>query len=178
MVLCKDIWCFVIVMVIVEQIVVCCFVDGLLMMWLLVMGSFWFFVDLFGLWCDDWLYVFVEIYDYCVCIGVIEVLVYDVEFCLIDCWLVLNEFWYLFYLLVFEVEGEMWMLFEVYWLNCLMLYCVVDFLMWWELVYVIVFDYVVVDVILVFYDGCWWLFYILVDCEFDKMSVLYVVFVD
>lgn len=174
----KDIWRPAIVMATAEQIVARRSVDGLPMMWLPAMGSFRFLADPFGLWRDDRLYVFVETYDYRVRIGAIEVLVYDAEFRLIDRRPVLNEPWHLSYPLVFEAEGETWMLPEAHRSNRLTLYRAVDFPTRWEPAHVIALDHVAVDATPVFHDGRWWLFYTSADREPDKMSALHVAFAD
>ncbi len=169
----KDIWRPAIVMATAEAIVARGSIEGLPMMWLPPMGSFQFLADPFGLWRDERLYVFVETYDYRVRIGAIEVLVYDAEFRLVDRQPVLNEPWHLSYPLVFEAEGETWMLPEAHRSRRLTLYRAVDFPTRWEPAHVIDLDHVAVDATPVFHDGLWWLFYTSADREPDKMRALH-----
>ncbi|TXC71929.1 formyl transferase [Sphingomonas ginsenosidivorax] len=174
----KDIWRPAIVMATVEQIVARGTIEGFARVWLPPMGSFRFLADPFGLWRDGRLYVFVETYDYRVRIGAIEVLVYDAAFTLVDRRPVLNEPWHLSYPLVFEAEGETWMLPESHRSKRLTLYRAVDFPDRWEAAHVIELDHVAVDATPVFQDGVWWLFYTSADREADKMSALHVAFAE
>nr|WP_233151152.1 formyl transferase [Sphingomonas sp. BT553] len=153
-------------------------IDGLPLVWLPPMGSFRFIADPFGMWRDGRLYVFVETYDYRVRVGAIEVLVYDAEFRLVDRRPVLNEPWHLSYPLVFEAEGETWMLPEAHRSGRLTLYRAIDFPDRWEPAHVIALDHVAVDATPVFHDGRWWLFYTSADREPDKMSALHVAHAD
>ncbi len=170
----KDIWRPAIVMAPADAIVAQGSIAGFPMQWLPPMGSFQFLADPFGLWRGGRLYVFVETYDYRVRIGAIEVLVYDADFRLVDRQPVLNEPWHLSYPLVFEAEGETWMLPEAHRSNRLTLYRAVDFPTRWEPAHVIELDHVAVDATPVFHDGLWWLFYTSADREPDKMSALHV----
>lgn len=174
----KDIWRSAIVMATAEEIVARGSIEGLPRQWLPPIGSFRFLADPFGLWRDDRLYVFVETYDYRVRIGAIEVLIYDAALRLIDRRPVLNEPWHLSYPLVFEAEGETWMLPEAHRSGRLTLYRATDFPIRWEAAHVIALDHVAVDATPVFHDGRWWLFYTSADREPDKMSALHVAFAD
>lgn len=174
----KDIWRPAIVMATAEAIVARGSIDGFARVWLPPMGSFRFLADPFGLWRDGRLYVFVETYDYRVRIGAIEVLVYDSEFQLVDRRPVLNEQWHLSYPLVFEAEGETWMLPEAHRSKRLTLYRAVAFPDRWEAKHVIELDHVAVDATPVFKDGLWWLFYTSADREADKMSALHVAYAE
>ena len=174
----KDIWRPAIVMATAQQIVARGSIHGLPIQWLPAMGSFQFLADPFGLWRGDRLYVFVETYDYRVRIGAIEVLVYDSAFRLIDRQPVLNEPWHLSYPLVFEAQGETWMLPEAHRSNRLTLYRAVDFPTRWEPAHDIALDHVAVDATPLFHEGRWWLFYTSADREPDKMSALHIAFAD
>ncbi|MDQ0839318.1 glucosamine inositolphosphorylceramide transferase family protein [Sphingomonas faeni] len=170
----KDIWRPAIVMAAAEAILERGSIEGFPIAWLPPMRSFQFLADPFGLWRDGRLYVFVETYDYRVRIGAIEVLVYDCDFRLVDRQPVLNEPWHLSYPLVFEAEGETWMLPEAHRSSRLTLYRAVGFPTQWEPAHVIELDHVAVDATPVFHDGLWWLFYTSADREPDKMSALHV----
>ena len=174
----KDIWRPAIVQATAEEIVARGSIEELPLQWLPPMGSFRFLADPFGLWRDGRLYVFVETYDYRVRIGAIEVLVYDAALRLIERHPVLNEPWHLSYPLVFEAEGETWMLPEAHRSHRLTLYRAVDFPRHWEAAHVIALDHVAVDATPVFHDGRWWLFYTSASREPDKMRALHVAFAD
>lgn len=146
--------------------------------WLPPMGSFRFLADPFGLWRDGHLYVFVETYDYRVRIGAIEVLVYGGDLNLRHRETVLSELWHLSYPIVFEAEGETWMLPEAHRSRRLTLYRAIEFPTRWERAHVIDLDHVAVDATPIFHDGRWWLFYTSADRERDKMSALHVAFAD
>ena len=174
----KDIWRPAIVMATAAEIIARGSIEGLPLHWLPPMGSFQFLADPFGLWRDGRLYVFVETYDYRVRIGAIEVLVYDAALTLVDRRPVLNEPWHLSYPLVFEAEGETWMLPEAHRSNRLTLYRSVDFPTRWEPAHVIALDHVAVDATPLFHDRRWWLFYTSADREPDKMRALHVAYAD
>ena len=174
----KDIWRPAIVQATAKEIVARGSIEGLPLHWLPPMGSFRFLADPFGLWRGDRLYVFVETYDYRVRVGAIEVLVYDAALRLIERHPVLAEPWHLSYPLVFEAEGETWMLPEAHRSGRLTLYRATDFPRRWEAAHVIALDHVAVDATPVFHDGRWWLFYTSASREPDKMSALHVAFAD
>jgi hypothetical protein len=142
------------------------------------MGSFQFLADPFGLWRDGRLHVFVETYDYRVRVGAIEVLTYDSDLALLDRVPVLSEPWHLSYPLVFEAEGETWMLPEAHRSNTLTLYRAADFPARWERAHRIALDHVPVDATPLWHNGRWWLFYTSASREPDKMSALHVAFAD
>ncbi len=146
--------------------------------WLPPMEPFQFLADPFGLWRNGHLYLFVETYDYRVRIGAIEVLVYDDDLKLLDRKVVLAEPWHLSYPIVFEAEGETWMLPEAHRSGRLTLYRAADFPARWEAAHVIELDHVAVDATPLFHDGRWWLFYASADRVQDKMNALYVAFAD
>jgi hypothetical protein len=172
----KDIWRPAIVRATFEEIVRAGSVAGFEVQWLPPMGSFQFIADPFGWWRDGKLYVFVETYDYRVRIGAVEVLTYDAELRLIGRAPVLNEPWHLSYPLIFEAEGETWMLPEAHRSHGLTLYRAVDFPTRWEKAHRIGLDHVPVDATPLFHDGRWWLFYTSASREPDKMSALHIAY--
>jgi hypothetical protein len=133
--------------------------EGVEFNWLPPMGSFRFLADPFGLWRDEILNIFVERYDYRDRIGTIEVLRMDESFRLIDRRVVLAEPWHLSYPLVFEADGETWMLPEAHRSGRLTLYRAAAFPDRWEPAATIALDAVAVDATPVWQDGLWWLFY-------------------
>jgi hypothetical protein len=174
----KDIWRPGIVRASFDRIAAAGSVAGFDVEWLPPMGSFRFLADPFGLWRDGRLHVFVETYDYRVRIGAIEVLVYDGDLRLLSRAPVLNEPWHLSYPLVFEAEGETWMLPEAHRSQALTLYRAVDFPTRWEPAHRIELDHVPVDATPLFHDGRWWLFYTSASSEPDKMSALHIAYAD
>jgi len=170
----KDIWRPAIVRASFETIVAAGSIAPLGIEWLPPMGSFQFIADPFGLWRDGKLHVFVETYDYRVRVGAIEVLVYDAALNFLWRAPVLNEPWHLSYPLVWEAEGETWMLPEAHKSNTLTLYRALDFPCVWEPAHRIALDHVPVDATPIFHDGLWWLFYTSASREPDKMSALHI----
>ena len=148
-------------------------IDGLPVHWLPPMRSFQFLADPFGLWRDNRLHLFVETYDYRVRIGAIEVLVYDAAFNLLDRRPALNEPWHLSYPVVFEADGETWMLPEAHRSGRLTLYRATDFPFGWEPAHVLALDHVPVDATPLLHEGRWWLLYTSADREPDKMGALH-----
>jgi hypothetical protein len=174
----KDIWRPAIVRATFDEIVRAGSVAGFDVQWLPPMGSFRFIADPFGWWRDGKLYVFVETYDYRVRVGAIEVLTYDADLTLIDRAPVLSEPWHLSYPLIFEAEGETWMLPEAHRSEGLTLYRAIDFPTRWEKAHRIVLDHVPVDATPLFHDDRWWLFYTSASREPDKMSALHIAYAD
>lgn len=174
----KDIWRPLIVAAPAEAIIAAGSIAGFAQHWLPAMGSFRFIADPFGLWRDRRLHVFVETYDYRVRIGTIEVLIFDERFALIDRAPVLAEPWHLSYPLVFEAEGETWLLPEAHRSRALTLYRAVDFPKRWEAAHRILLDHVPVDATPLWHDGRWWLFYTSASREPDKMSALHIAWAD
>ena len=146
--------------------------------WLPPMGRFQFLADPFGLWRDGQLYVFVETYDYRVRIGAIESLTFDQDLRPVDRKTVLAEPWHLSYPIVFEAEGETWMLPEAHRSGELILYRATEFPMTWERTHRIALDHAAVDATPFHHDGRWWLFYASADRKRDKTSALHVAFAD
>jgi hypothetical protein len=174
----KDIWRPAIIRAAFEEIVAAGSVEGFDLCWLPPMGSFQFLADPFGWWRDGKLHVFVETYDYRVRVGAIEVLTYGADLDLIGRAPVLSEPWHLSYPLIFEGEGETWMLPEAHRSNGLTLYRAVDFPTRWEPAHRIALDHVPVDATPLFHNGRWWLFYTSASREADKMAALHIAFAD
>jgi len=146
--------------------------------WLPPMASFRFLADPFGLWRDGRLHVFVEAYDYRVRIGAIEVLTYDASFALIDRQWALREPWHLSYPVVWEAEGETWMLPEAHRSKRLTLYRAAEFPHRWERAAEIPLDHVAVDATPFWHEGLWWLFYTSASNEPDKTAALHLAFAE
>ncbi|MBW8744088.1 MAG: formyl transferase [Sphingomonas sp.] len=174
----KDIWRPAIVEAPFAEIVRRGSIAGLPIRWLPPMGSFRFLADPFGLWRDGRLHVFVETYDYRVRIGAIEVLTYDAAFNLIDRQWALREPWHLSYPVVWEAEGETWMLPEAHRSKRLTLYRAAEFPHRWERAVEIPLDHVAVDATPFWYEGLWWLFYTSASNEPDKMAALHLAFAE
>lgn len=170
----KDIWRPAIVGAPIADIVARGGIEGLPFTWLPEIGSFRFIADPFGLWRDGRLYVFVETYDYRVRVGEIEVLVYDADLKPIERRPVLREPWHLSYPVVFEAEGETWLLPEAHRSKRLTLYRCVQWPDRWQAAHTIALDAVPVDASPLWHEGRWWLFYTGATREADKMSALHV----
>lgn len=141
--------------------------------WLPDPGPFRFLADPFGLWRDDHLHVFAEAYDYRVRIGTIERFTYDRDLRLLDRGPALAEPWHLSYPLVFEGQGETWMLPEAHRGGGLTLYRASDFPTGWTPAARIDLPQVPVDATPVFHQDRWWLLYCPATSEFDKQGTLH-----
>ncbi len=174
----KDIWRPAIVAARIAEILARGSVEGLPTTWLPEMPAFRFLADPFGLWRDNILHIFVETYDYRVRIGAIELLRYDADLRLIDRSVVLEEPWHLSYPIVWEAEGETWLLPEAHRSNTLTLYRADPFPTRWLAETVIALDRVAVDATPVFHEGRWWLFYAASDDEAHKTGALFAAYAD
>ena len=174
----KDIWRPAIVSAPIGEIVARGSIAGLPLTWLPPMGSFRFLADPFGWWRDGKLHVFVETYDYRVRVGAIEVLTYAADRTLLDRQWALREPWHLSYPIVWEGEGETWMLPEAHRSGGLTLYRAVDFPTRWEAACRIDLDHVAVDATPLWHDGLWWLFYTSASTEPDKTAALHIAFAE
>lgn len=174
----KDIWRSAIVEAPLGDIVRRGSIDGLPLRWLPPVGSFRFLADPFGMWRDGQLHVFAEAYDYRVRIGTIEVFTYSPSLDLVSQQSALIEPWHLSYPLVFEAEGETWMLPEAHRSGALTLYRAVEFPGRWEPAGRIALDHVPVDATPFFHDGLWWLFYCPATSAADKVGSLHVAFAE
>lgn len=122
-------------------------------------GSYRFLADPFGLWENGKLYVFVEAFDYRTNRGVIDVLVYDDTFRLLERQRVLDEPWHLSYPNVFRHDGDIYMLPEGFKSGRLTLYRAVNFPYEWEAVPEFVFSVAAIDPTPLHHAGKWWLFW-------------------
>ena len=146
--------------------------------WLPLMRPFQFLADPCGLWRAGHLFLFAESFDYRVRIGEIEALVFDDNLDLLDRKIVLAEPWHLSYPIVFEAEGDTWMLPEAHRSGQLILYRATEFPTRWERGHLISLDHVAIDATPIFHENRWWLFYTSADRERDKISALHVAFAD
>lgn len=134
-------------------------IDPGLIVWLPDMPSGSFRADPFGLWRDGCLHVFTEAFDYQDRLGHIDLLVYDRDLNLLECITILSKPWHLSYPVVFEADGETWMLPEAYKSGTLTLYRAGASLSEWEPFCDIPLDGPAIDATPFFHDGKWWLFY-------------------
>lgn len=144
--------------------------------WLPEEGSLRFLADPFGVWRDGLLYIFVEVYDYRHRIGRIDVLTYGADLVLRDRKVALAEPWHLSYPLVFDADGETWMLPEAHRGGGLTLYRAISFPGRWVPETRIELREVPIDATPVFHHGLWWLFYSPGTDEFSKQGVLHAAF--
>ena len=174
----KDIWRPAIVAAPIADIVARGSVEGLPTVWLPEMPPFCFLADPFGLWRDGILNLFVETYDYRVRIGAIELLRYDAELRLIDRRSVLREPWHLSYPIVWEADGEAWMLPEAHRSGKLTLYRADPCPTRWVPETVIALDRTAVDATPFCHEGRWWLLYAASDDEAHKTGALFAAYAD
>jgi hypothetical protein len=127
--------------------------------WLPDMPADAFRADPFGLWRDGRLHVFAEAFDYLTRVGRIDALIYDRNLALLDCRTVLERPWHLSYPVVFEADGETWMLPEAFKSGSLTLYRARRFPDMWQPECDIPLDGPAIDATPVFHEGRWWLFY-------------------
>jgi hypothetical protein len=174
----KDIWRPAIVVAPIDEIYARGSIAGLPRVWLPEMPSFCFLADPFGLWRDDVLHIFVETYDYRVRVGAIELLRYDADLRFLDRIAVLAEPWHLSYPIVWEADGEVWMLPEAHRSGRLTLYRADPFPTRWVAETVIELDRIAVDATPFRHDDRWWLLYAAADSEEHKTGALYAAFAD
>ena len=171
--LAKDIWRPLLVDAPIETILRRGTIDGHARHWLPYEDYLCFLADPFGLIRGDRLHIFVERYDYRTRRGVIDCLLFDDAFTLIERRRVLEEPWHLSFPFVFEDEGATWMLPEAHRSGALTLYRAEDFPWRWRPAASIALDHVAVDATPVFHDGLWWLFYASADRPADKTGALF-----
>lgn len=174
----KDIWRPLIVLKPLAEIIAAGTIEGAELRWLPSPGPLRYLADPFGYWRDGQLYVFVETFDYRTAIGAIDVLVYDARYRLIEQRPVLRKPWHLSYPIVFDGEGETWMLPEASASGALTLYRAIDFPQRWEAAHDIALDAVAIDATPLFHDGLWWLFYTPAGSPAERLSVLHVAFAE
>jgi hypothetical protein len=146
--------------------------------WLDPGPSFTFLADPFGLWRDDVLHLFAEAYDYRDRRGVIDLLRFDRALELIDRRTVLAEPWHLSYPLVFEANGETWMLPEAHRSGTLTLYRAQAFPDRWTPVARLDLDTPAVDATPFFHEGLWWLAYSPSTDKLAKQSHLHLAYAE
>lgn len=148
--------------------------EGAGITWLPDHGKKHFFADPFGIWHDNFLYLFVESYDYHTAKGEIDVLVYDESFTLIEHKTVLKEPWHLSYPQVFRHEKNFYMLPEGYKSGRLSLYRAVDFPYKWERCHRFDFPIGAIDATPLYYKGRWWLFWTPPNPKAYRQSALHI----
>jgi len=139
--------------------------------------AFQFRADPFGVWHDDKLHVFLEIYDYRNRIGEIELLVYDRAWHLIRNEIVLREPWHLSYPQIVESEGFFWMLPEAHRSGTQTLYRAERFPdRWVPDCEIDLGGEIAVDATLCFRDNLWWLIYTPVEAAKKAPSRLHLAY--
>ncbi|RUT26458.1 formyl transferase [Asaia sp. W19] len=139
--------------------------------------AFQFRADPFGVWHDDMLHIFLEIYDYRDRIGAIEVFVYDRAYTLLRNEVVLREPWHLSYPQVIEAEGSYWMLPEAHRSGTQTLYRAERFPdRWVPEATIDLGGEIAVDATLHFQEGLWWLIYTPVEAAKKAPSRLHVAY--
>lgn len=153
-------------------------VDPGSIVWLPDMPPGTFRADPFGIWRDGSLHVFAEAFNYRTRVGHIDLLRYDSDLNLLECRSVLKKPWHLSYPVVFEAEGETWMLPEAYKSGTLTLYRAREFPSEWEPVCDIPLDGAAIDATPLFHEGTWWLFYSPSHSKVARRSHLHVAWAD
>jgi hypothetical protein len=173
-----DIWRIGIARARLAEIIEANSLEGIATIWLPEGGALTFLADPFGLWRNDQLFLFAEVFDYRRRIGRIDVFTFDASFNEMARACALREPWHLSYPVVIEGEGETFLLPEAHRSGGLMLYRAVEFPNRWEPVTGISLDCVPVDATPLFFDGLWWLFYSPTGSAVDKVSRLHVAFAE
>lgn len=140
--------------------------------WLNETRSFRFLADPFGYWRDGMLHVFAEALDYRDKRGRIDCLRFDADFRFLGRQIVLSEPWHLSYPVVFEADGEIWMLPEAYRSGALRLYRAARFPDKWEVVPDWSFPVAAIDASPVWHGGLWWMFFSPPGSSVEKQSLL------
>lgn len=146
--------------------------------WLPEDGSLRFLADPFGLWRDGMLHLFAEAYDYRDRKGVIDHLVLDAAFTVVERGRALQEPWHLSYPMLIEDGGETYMLPEAHRSGRLTLYRAAEFPRRWEPAATIALDQVPIDATPVFHEGLWWLFYTPATTRFAKVAALHLAYAE
>lgn len=134
--------------------------------------------DPFGLWRDDHLHVFVEMFDYREAHGRIACHVLDRDFHLVETRTVLAEPWHLSYPAVFEADGDTWMMPEACASGGLTLYRARAFPFDWVAECRINLDVCPIDATPVRWRGKWWLFYAPAGSPAERLTHLHVAVAD
>ncbi|GLR47836.1 glucosamine inositolphosphorylceramide transferase family protein [Sphingomonas astaxanthinifaciens] len=127
--------------------------------WVEGQGAYRFLADPFGLERNGAFFVFAEAYDYRTRLGAIDVLRFDPDRTLRERRRCLTEPWHLSYPVVFEDEGETWMLPEASRSGRLTLYRATRFPDAWEGVAILDLPHVAIDATPFRHEGRWWLLY-------------------
>lgn len=174
----KDIWHPLIVPLPLAEIVARGTLEGLPLHWAPGLDRLRFQADPFGYWRGGLLYVFVETFDYRDPVGAIDVLVFDPAFRFVEQRAVLREPWHLSYPVVFDAEGETWLMPEANQSGRITLYRAVGFPDRWEAAHVITVDPAPVDATPLWHAGRWWLFYASTAHRQDGTTALNIAFAD
>ncbi len=178
MTLVKDIWRVGFVKAPLQDLLRAGTLAGQRVTWLPDMPHLCFAADPFGLWRNEKLYVFQEIYDYRERIGKIEVLTFDAGLNLLDRRMALEEPWHLSYPFLIEEGGETYMLPEAHKSGRLTLYRAAEFPHRWVPVQTIALDHVAIDATPLFHNGLWWLFHTPATTRAEKVSALHVAYAE
>ncbi|WP_438383927.1 formyl transferase [Asaia sp. BMEF1] len=141
--------------------------------------AFQFRADPFGVWHEDRLHVFLEVYDYRNRVGEIELLVYDRAWRLIRNEIVLREPWHLSYPQIVQAEGSFWMLPEAHRSGTQTLYRAERFPdRWVPACQIDLGGEIAVDATLCFRDNLWWLIYTPVHAAKKAPSCLHLAYAE
>lgn len=176
--LAKDIWHPLIVPLPLAEIVARGTLEGLPLHWTPGLEPLQFRADPFGYWRGGRLYVFVEVFDYRHPVGSIAVMVFDPQYRFIEQRAVLREPWHLSYPIVFDGDGETWLMPEANQSGRITLYRARVFPDVWEPALTITVDPAPVDATPFWHDGRWWLFYTSTAGRQDGVSALNIAFAD
>lgn len=174
----KDIWHPLIVPLPLADIVRRGTLEGLPLHWAPGLEHLQFRADPFGYWRDGLLHMFVETFDYHRPVGAIDVLVFDAAYRFVGHRPVLREPWHLSYPVVFDGDGETWLMPEASRSGRLTVYHARVFPDQWEPALTISVDPAPVDATPLWHDGRWWLFYTSTAGGQDGVSALNVAFAD
>lgn len=145
--------------------------------WLPEPKPFTFVADPFGVWQDNLLTLFVELFDYRTKRGEIYYYRYDKALKLLDSGLALKEPWHLSYPFLFRDEDRIYMLPEAHRSGKLTLYRAVRFPNQWEPVATLL-EQPVIDASILRYQDRWWMFYTLPGPEQRQMRELHIAYAD
>ncbi|MGJ8526249.1 hypothetical protein LMG33818_001998 [Halomonadaceae bacterium LMG 33818] len=167
-----EIWRIGIIPAPIDKVAEQAYLESARITWLEAETSFCFLADPFGIWRDNTLYVFAELYDYRTRKGVIVVYLLDRHLNKLEHRVVLEEPWHLSYPYIVEAEGEIWMLPEGYKSGALTLYRAKEFPWQWERMEDVEFPCAGIDASLLHAEESWWLFYTLPSPKEARTSTL------
>ncbi|HEU0195707.1 MAG TPA: hypothetical protein VFQ88_00650 [Nevskiaceae bacterium] len=155
-----DIWRVGILRASMNRIITAGTIENIDTTWLTASDPLQYLADPFGIWRDERLYVFMELFDYRTHRGGIDVAVYDATLApLAPRRAVLREPWHLSYPFVFEADGETWMLPEAWNSGRLSLYRAIEFPWHWQREPRFTFPVAAIDSTPIHAGDEWWLFY-------------------